>query len=124
MVQAIFRFSDDERSLEAVLVVEYMDMKGNTMEKEFAFRSGEELQGYMKDIFIGNWYELFEDDEFEIGISSCTIRGIMVTGKNNKGNFTVRITDGYAQGKIIIDDELLKDANAQKIKEILEIAER
>ena len=32
MAQAIFRFSDDERSLEAVLVVEYIDMKGVALE--------------------------------------------------------------------------------------------
>lgn len=124
MGQAIFRISGEEHSLEAVLVVEYMNSEGETFEKELPFSCGEDLQAHMKDIFAENWNELFESYERKNGISCCTIKGIDITGKNDKGSLSVHISDGYAQGTSIINDEVIKDENAQKIKEILEIAKR
>lgn len=124
MAQATFKFSDDEHPLEANLIVEYIDRTGSKIEKDFPFNCGKDLQTYMKDIFEENWKELFEDYEVENGIIYCAIRGISIRGKNNKGRLDVYITDGYARGISFIDDEFMKDENAQKIKEILEIANR
>jgi hypothetical protein len=124
MAQATFKFSDDEHPLEANLIVEYIDRTGSKMEKDFPFNCGKDLQTYMKDIFEENWKELLKIMRLRTALYTAQLEVLILEAKITKGRLDVYITDGYARGISFIDDEFMKDDNAQKIKEILEIANR
>ena len=123
-MKTIFRFNDDEYLFEVKLIVWYVNMEGDEVEKSLPFRTGEELHSHMENIFTKNWHELFKEKDLKNGIISCSIKGIRVTGSNDEGYLDLLITDLYGQAKIAIDEEVLKDKNAKKIKKILKIITR
>ena len=129
-MKTIFRFNDDEYLFEVKLIVWYVNMEGDEVEKYLPFRTGEELHSHMENIFTKNWHELFKEKDLDVekdlknGIISCSIKGIRVTGSNDEGYLNLLITDLFGQAKIAIDEEVLKDKNAKKIKKILKIITR
>lgn len=125
MAQVIFRKNAKEKTLKPVLVIGFLDMDGIESEQEFEFGCGEDLQNYMTAVLKKDFEVLFEEHELHSkNISDMWIKGISVTGQNEQGRLTVHIVDNYVQGSSIIHEDVMKDENAQKMKEIEAIIKR
>lgn len=126
MAGIIFRRNMKERTLESYLVLQCMDSEGLEFEKELSFTCGEDLQNYMVSIFKKDYTSLFEPHELprNTRITECNIKGISVKGKSSEGSFAVHILDGYSQGSCGINENILNEKNAQKMKEIEAIIKR
>lgn len=123
MAQLIFRNNADEQTLHPTLVLGYENEDGKVLEKEIPFKDGDVIQKVANAITQKAWHDIFEIKEVEY-INDCWIKGISLTGETGKGRLTVHVLETYVQGSCIVNEEVLQDTNAQKIKEILEIAKR
>lgn len=100
-------------------------MDGESLEKEISFTDGEELTKYIKAVSDKDFVHLFNVKELKNQtITECWIKGISITGKTEEGKLSVYVIDGYVQGSCIVNDNVLNDVNAQKLKEIEEIIKR
>jgi hypothetical protein len=125
MAQIIFKRNSEVNTLEPKLVIGYMNDDGDEFEKELDFGCGEDLQNYMKAVIKEDYEYFFNESELRnFRITDCWIKGVTISGKTEKGRLTVHVIDNYVQGSCIVNDDVLKDENADKIKEIQEIIKR
>lgn len=120
MAQVIFRKNLRENTLEPKLVIGYMTTDGDQEEKELPFSCGEDLQEYMKAILKKDYTGFFSERECRF-VTDVWLKGISIIGQNEQGRVAVHVLDGYVQGSNIIYEEVLRDENALKLKQISDI---
>jgi hypothetical protein len=90
-------------------------------EQEVEIGCGEDLSDFMKHYFKKDWKELFHGQFFDHkDVVDAEFKGIRIHAKDEKGSFWYEM-ESRERAMITINNEVLNDENANKIKQIREL---
>lgn len=125
MAQVIFRRNREEKTLTPCLVVGYMTTDEDDLELEMEFGCGEDLQAFMTAVLKKDFSFFFpESNRNGKDVTDMWIKGISIVGQTEEGRLVVHVIDSYVQGSSSINEDVLQDKNAGKMKEIAAIIKR
>lgn len=106
---------------EAFLVFSFMDDDGHEFEEEVPFSCGEDLEDHMKSFFNKKWKDLLPEYMQNVRVVDCTVEGIHMKGKQEKGRFATHLTNNYKRNTFIVNEKALINESAEKLLKIRKI---